>query len=112
MTRVLLILVVVTSVAGADVPSPEEEACQGKAIGASCEGGACAMTKCSRSRPGPDGTLVNNEWDCMRCVTGASGAGDSIDGGEPSPIRIALGIGVAVLVLAGGIWLARRKLLT
>jgi hypothetical protein len=104
MLRMLLCLVfaVPVSVASADIPSPEVEACRGKGIGAACDGGACLMSTCSRSRPGPDGKIETSTWDCMMCTAGAPAEGDNV--------RLAVGIGVALLVIGSGVWLARRKM--
>jgi hypothetical protein len=104
MLRVLLVIAMVAGTARADVPSPDEEACRGQQIGDSCEGGACAMQKCSRSRPGPDGVMVTNEWDCLRCTAGAPGS-------EPGTWRIVIGVIVALACVGGGVWFARRRMI-
>lgn len=73
----------------------------GKEVGDSCGGGECAMTKCSRARPGPDGKLETMEWDCVQCVPStASSTGKG---------RIAIGVVAALVLLGGGVWFAYRK---
>jgi hypothetical protein len=104
MARVLLVLMMLAGSARADVPSPEVEACRGKQVGDSCDGGGCAKTTCSRMRPdGPNGPMKTIEWECVQCVAGAPGsAGDGT-------WRIVAGMIVAVACVAGGVWFARRK---
>lgn len=53
------------SLAFADIPPPEVEACSGKTVGQSCEGGTCQNGTCSRATP--DGM---HEYDCVKCVAG------------------------------------------
>ena len=103
--RGLLMIVVLSSTARADVPSPAEEACRRKQIGDDCGGGTCAMTTCSRTRPGPDHKPVTTTWDCVQCGAGLSG----VDDDNPGPLRIAVGVGVAAAFVAGGVWFAYRK---
>jgi hypothetical protein len=94
----------------AEPPTPDQAACIGKQVGDACEGGGCVMARCSR--PGwelqPDGrrTATQHEYDCMRCVAGAPVAGGVDDGGT---VRLVIGLGLALAILAGGVWLARRK---
>lgn len=53
------------SLAFADIPPPEVEACSGKSVGQSCAGGSCQNGTCSRATP--DGM---HEYDCVKCVAG------------------------------------------
>jgi len=92
--------------ARADVPDEAVQSCDGKQAGDSCDepsGGACAMQKCSRARPGSNGTIESNEWDCLRCDADAP----RTDG--PGNTRIIFGVVVGLALAAGGIWLALRK---
>ncbi len=102
MRMVICVLVMLGSIARADIPDPGVEACQGKGIGDACESGACLRTTCSRTRPGPDGVASTTTWDCVMCTAGVAAPGDNL--------RLGIGIGVALLVVGGGIWLARRKM--
>lgn len=103
MLRVIVIaLLALAAPARADIPSPEVEACMGKEPGDRCQGGACTKQTCSRSRPGPDGTMQTSTWECVMCTPGA--------GGSDGTLRLGIGIGVAVLVIGGGVLLARFKM--
>ncbi|MCE9572296.1 MAG: hypothetical protein K8W52_04005 [Deltaproteobacteria bacterium] len=112
MPRALLALVMFVTVlaaaaaARADVPDEAVTSCNNKQVGDSCDepaGGACAMQKCSRARPGPDGHIESNEWDCLRCDA------DAPRTDAPGNTRIILGVVVGLALAAGGIWLALRK---
>ena len=100
-TRALLTLVLLTSSAAADVPDPAVESCRGKDVGDACSGGGCVKTTCSRARPGPNG-METSTWECMRCDPNAAVHGDNV--------RLAVGIGLAVVLLGGGVFLARRRM--
>lgn len=104
--RVVLLILALVTVARADVIEPDQEACLRKSVGDRCEGGSCAMTKCSRTRPmlGSDGTqtMQTSEWDCLKCVAGAPASDD--------PTRLVIGGLVAVVLIAGGVVLARRRM--
>jgi hypothetical protein len=76
--------------------------CLRKEAGDSCDGGECTVQKCGRSRPGPDGKIVETSWDCLKCTPAVGGGADTV--------RIAIGTAVALLVIGGGVWLAKRKL--
>lgn len=101
MAPAVLALMLMSSVAIADIPDPDVEACDGKDVGDACRGGACVKETCSRARPGPDGRVETSSWDCIRCVEGAPVKGENV--------RLAVGIGLAVVLLGGGVWLARRR---
>ena len=94
--------------ARADVPSPDVEACGGKAVGQACgPGRVCQTDTCSRGRPGPDGQMQISSWECVRCVEGAAaGAGGGGGGGSTGLIA---GIVIGGLMVGGGGYLAYRK---
>jgi hypothetical protein len=116
MPRVLIAVVMFATVmlgavglapdARADVPDERVESCNDKQVGDSCDepaGGACAMQKCSRARPTPNGGVDSNEWDCLRCTA------DAPRTSAPGNTRIILGVIVGLALVAGGIWLALRR---
>ncbi len=114
MPRVLIVLMFASAVLGsglgagarADVPDEAVESCNRKQVGDACDepaGGACAMQKCSRARPGPDRQIQRSEWDCLRCDADAPRTDD------PGTTRIILGVVAGLALAAGGIWLALRK---
>jgi hypothetical protein len=86
------------SIAHADVIPPDVDACNGKKAGDACNvsgsAGTCAASKCSRldyanwdrdASPTPPTV----EYDCVRCVSGATGgdggASTGGDGGASTP---------------------------
>lgn len=92
--------------ARADVPSPDVEACGGKAVGQACgPGRVCQTDTCSRGRPGPDGQMQISSWECVRCVEGAAASG----GGGGGSTGLIAGIVIGVLMVGGGVYLAYRK---
>ena len=73
MTRLVLLVAVVASVvARADIPPPDSSGCRDKAAGAACKrddgtDATCVTTKCSRRdySNGPPGSMV--QYDCRKC---------------------------------------------
>jgi hypothetical protein len=108
MRAVLLVAFLATS-AHADVIGPAQAACGGKSVGDACDGGACANTKCTRYALQPDGNRVPSDYDCVTCVAGAPVTGDAGGAGGGTSPRIAIGAGLAVVLIAGGILLAYRR---
>jgi hypothetical protein len=72
MTRLVLLVAVLASVARADIPPPDSSGCRDKAAGAACKrddgtDSNCVTAKCSRRNysNGPPGTMV--QYDCLKC---------------------------------------------
>ena len=73
------------SMAAADVPSPDQTACQGKSLGASCTpmaggAGSCQNSTCSKALPNGDGGVTTTSYACVLCVAGDAGTGNDAGG--------------------------------
>ena len=93
--------------ASADVPSPELEACGGKATGDACNdgnhNGTCQPGKCSRldySKGTPPGSV---EFDCVKCTPGPAPAAPAapntpaaVDSKQPAPAPTPQASGCAI----------------
>lgn len=95
--------------ASADVPSPELEACGGKATGDACNdgnhNGTCQPGKCSRldySKGTPPGSV---EFDCVKCTPGPAPAAPAaptpstqaaVDPKQPAPAPTPQASGCAI----------------
>ena len=104
----LVVLFVLWSpAADADVIGPDQEKCLNKQAGDSCDGGACVLKTCTRALPpGPDGKPNETSYDCMTCVKGATPTG----GGGRLPLYVGIGVGLAAL--AAAVVFAKRKMAT
>ena len=77
MTRLVLLVAVLASVARADIPPPDSMGCRDKVAGAACKRddgteSTCVTAKCSRRdySKGPPGTMVQS--DCLKCQPAAA----------------------------------------
>lgn len=67
-----------TVIAAADIPSPDQSACQGKSVGASCTpaaggSGTCQNQTCTKALPDGDGGFATTTFPCVLCTAGDAG---------------------------------------
>ena len=91
-------------VAHADVIDEDEADCRGHSSGERCgDGKVCMPETCSRidyAHRGSNGVPGSTTYACLKCRLG--------DGGGSST-GMYVGIGVAVVLVGGGIWFARAR---
>ena len=114
----LVLVASLCTVARADAIDPAEEACGevGKACSVGGRDGACVKDTCTRLDYGnmADGTPSTREYECVRCIPGATPEGSAKTEPEPEGSRCSvvpststtsLLLGVALL----GLVVARRR---
>jgi MYXO-CTERM domain-containing protein len=101
-----------TFAAAADVPSPDQSACQGKSLGATCTPaaggtGSCQNETCTKVMPSPDGGVATTNYPCVLCRggdagtpptdAGADAGGSSAGGSGPGSFGCSVGGGGSLL---------------
>jgi hypothetical protein len=99
-----LVVAAVTSfaaVAGADIPSPEHQACLGKSVGDPCTLAAgdaqttcpctCTSSTCGTSQQGPDGGYSWVSYPCGACQSDGRFADAGTDAGTGAPAATSSG---------------------
>jgi hypothetical protein len=115
-------------IAAADVPSPDQSACQGKSVGASCTPaacgtGSCQNQTCTKALPDGDGGFTTSNYPCVLCTAGDAGtspqdagadAGSGGTGGGSSSSGCSVGrtgplLGAFAIAMAVPLLVRRRR---
>lgn len=92
MTRLVLLVAVLSGAAWADIPPADSIGCRDKIAGVACKRddgteGTCGNTRCSKRdySNGPPGTMV--QYDCLKCLSAVRVVAEPPPAPAPAPAK-------------------------